>query len=235
MSFMASLKNFFSPSHEEEIAVPPVAPATAPEAEELAPFEIVEPLREAATCQIKFETTISPPGTSLFETPQEAGDWPVVGAALSVAGVHSVITKGDVLIVARHESSEWSTLLVGVDAALRAVLGGGAAASAVQVPERSAPVSGDEADLRTRIERVIEAEINPAVASHGGFIELLDVQDSRVFIHMGGGCQGCAMSTATLKQGVETTLRGAIPEITEVLDTTDHAAGSNPYFQQAQH
>jgi Fe/S biogenesis protein NfuA len=105
------------------------------------------------------------------------------------------------------------------------------AAPAQPAPSAGSEDSEAEAALRIRINAIIEDQINPSVASHGGYIDLLDVQGSRVFIHMGGGCQGCSMSAATLKHGVETTLRTEIPEITEIFDTTDHASGANPYFQ----
>jgi len=193
------------------------------------------------TCPVRFGRPVSPGGTSLFETPEEAAAWPAVRALLGVPGVHSIIGKGDVLVVARHASKQWSEILPAIEPALRSAFEaeGEVRVELPETPEAAAPRTQDtapedspaEADLRSRVASIIEKQINPAVASHGGFIDLLDVQGSRVFIHMGGGCQGCSMSAATLKHGVETTLRSEIPEITEILDTTDHAAGANPYFQ----
>jgi len=83
------------------------------------------------------------------------------------------------------------------------------------------------------VQRLLDDEINPAVASHGGFIDLLDVSDGVAFIHMGGGCQGCGMAEVTLGQGVRTAILDRFPEIREVRDTTDHAQGANPYYQAA--
>jgi Fe/S biogenesis protein NfuA len=85
-------------------------------------------------------------------------------------------------------------------------------------------------DLKTKVQDLIENMINPAVAGHGGWVELIDVQDKRVYLQMGGGCQGCGAADITLKSGIERLLREEIPEIEEVLDTTDHASGSNPYY-----
>ena len=82
------------------------------------------------------------------------------------------------------------------------------------------------------VRQVLDEQINPSVASHGGHIALVDVQDSRVFIRLEGGCQGCGLADVTLKQGVEVEIRRAVPSITAVLDVTDHAEGTNPYFQQ---
>jgi Fe/S biogenesis protein NfuA len=81
------------------------------------------------------------------------------------------------------------------------------------------------------VQEVIDHKVNPEVASHGGFIALLDVKDGTAYIAMGGGCQGCGMANVTLKQGVEVTIKEAVPQIKQVLDTTDHAGGKNPYYQ----
>jgi Fe/S biogenesis protein NfuA len=86
------------------------------------------------------------------------------------------------------------------------------------------------AELKTRVQELIDSMINPAVAGHGGFVELVDVQDNRVYLQMGGGCQGCGAADVTLKQGIERLIKEEIPEVAEVLDATDHSAGSNPYY-----
>jgi len=87
-----------------------------------------------------------------------------------------------------------------------------------------------EEEIKKRVQEILEKEINPAVAEHGGFIDLIDVKKNIVYIRMGGGCQGCASSLATLKQGVEQAIREKIPAVAEVLDVTDHADGKNPYY-----
>ncbi|MDE0884292.1 MAG: NifU family protein, partial [Myxococcota bacterium] len=206
---------------------------------------VESPAPEAVTCPVRFDRAVSPGGTSLFETPEEARAWPAVHALLGIQGVHSIIGKGDALVIARHGSAEWAEILEAIEPALQRALAEvgtvrvqlPAVVASPSVQENSGSPSGTTSEasdsenaLRGRVAQVIEEKINPAVASHGGHIDLLDVQGSRVFIHMGGGCQGCAMSAATLKHGVETTLRAEIPEITEILDTTDHASGANPFF-----
>ena len=81
------------------------------------------------------------------------------------------------------------------------------------------------------VQEVIDTQINPGVASHGGHVALLDVKDNIAYIALGGGCQGCGMVDVTLKQGIEVLLKEAVPEIRQVIDTTDHAAGKNPFYQ----
>lgn len=85
-------------------------------------------------------------------------------------------------------------------------------------------------DLKSRVQELIDTMINPAVAGHGGFVELVDVQDNRVYLQMGGGCQGCGAADITLKAGIERLIREELPEVAEVVDATDHASGSNPYY-----
>lgn len=85
--------------------------------------------------------------------------------------------------------------------------------------------------LAERVKTVLAAEINPAIAAHGGVITLVGVKDTEIYLEMGGGCQGCAMSRMTLRQGVERMVRQAVPEITVIHDVTDHSSGENPFFE----
>ena len=88
--------------------------------------------------------------------------------------------------------------------------------------------------MRRQIQKVIDQEINPFVAGHGGRIELVDYINKNVYIQMLGGCQGCAASTATLKQGVERILRENFGEdIVDIFDVTDHEQGDNPYYSES--
>ena len=94
-----------------------------------------------------------------------------------------------------------------------------------------------EADLSgevpQRVIQVLEEQINPAIASHGGYAELVAVEDSIAYLRLSGGCQGCGMASVTLSQGIEVAILDSVPEITEVVDVTDHASGANPYYEAA--
>jgi Fe/S biogenesis protein NfuA len=85
--------------------------------------------------------------------------------------------------------------------------------------------------LASTVQEVIDTKINPSMRAHGGFVTLLDVKDEIAYVALGGGCQGCGMAKVTLKQGVESMIRQAVPQIRQVVDTTDHAGGTNPYYQ----
>jgi Fe-S cluster biogenesis protein NfuA len=81
------------------------------------------------------------------------------------------------------------------------------------------------------VQDVLDRQINPGVGSHGGVVTLVDVRDGTAYMRFGGGCQGCAAVDVTLKQGVEAALRSAVPEVSAIVDVTDHEAGVNPYYQ----
>lgn len=81
------------------------------------------------------------------------------------------------------------------------------------------------------VQKVLDTHINPAVASHGGHVTLLEVKDNTAYIALGGGCQGCGMADVTLRQGIELRIKEEVPEIIGVVDQTNHAGGTNPYFQ----
>jgi Fe/S biogenesis protein NfuA len=98
-------------------------------------------------------------------------------------------------------------------------------------PADAAEPAGDlSSPIAQRVLQVLNEEINPAIAAHGGRADLVAVDESVAYLHLSGGCQGCGMASATLRQGIEVMIREAVPEITDVADVTDHASGTNPYF-----
>ena len=86
--------------------------------------------------------------------------------------------------------------------------------------------------MADKVQLILDDQVNPAIAGHGGQINLVDVQGSEVFMEMTGGCQGCTMSRMTLRQGVERMIREHLPEVTLIHDVTDHSAGENPFFSE---
>ncbi len=88
----------------------------------------------------------------------------------------------------------------------------------------------DDDAIFDKVDALFESEINPAVAQHGGKIELIDVQDATIIVRMMGGCQGCGMASVTLRQGIEASLKRFVPAVKGIEDITDHSAGANPYI-----
>jgi Fe/S biogenesis protein NfuA len=101
---------------------------------------------------------------------------------------------------------------------------------APSVPAPEGDLSGEVAQ---RILQVLEEQINPQIASHGGRADLVAVEEPIAYLRLSGGCQGCGMAAATLSQGIEVAIIDAVPEIAEIVDVTDHAGGTNPYFESA--
>jgi Fe/S biogenesis protein NfuA len=85
--------------------------------------------------------------------------------------------------------------------------------------------------VAARLQELLDQEINPSIAAHGGTVDLIDYQAGKAYLSMGGGCQGCGMANVTLREGIEARVREVIPEISEIIDTTDHSAGVNPYHR----
>jgi Fe/S biogenesis protein NfuA len=101
-------------------------------------------------------------------------------------------------------------------------------------PAIGAPPPADlSGDVAQRVIQVLAQQVNPTIAAHGGRAELVAVEQGTAYLRLGGGCQGCAMATVTLSQGIETAIIQAVPEITSVVDVTDHQSGTNPYFEAA--
>jgi Fe/S biogenesis protein NfuA len=101
-------------------------------------------------------------------------------------------------------------------------------------PAIGAPPPADlSGDVAQRVIQVLDQQVNPSIAAHGGRAELVAVEQGTAYLRLGGGCQGCAMATVTLSQGIETAIIQAVPEITSVVDVTDHQSGTNPYFEAA--
>jgi Fe/S biogenesis protein NfuA len=100
-------------------------------------------------------------------------------------------------------------------------------------PAMAGPPVDLSGDVAQRVLQVLEAQINPSIAAHGGRADLVAVEDDAAYLRLSGGCAGCGMAAVTLSQGIEVALRDSVPEITRVIDVTDHASGTNPYYEAA--
>ena len=161
-------------------------------------------------------------GSAAFGSAEEAGDNDLATKLFQVPGITRVELDGYKVGVSQSGTEDWRQLGKRIGSTIRNFLN-----PPPEIPE------GDRLPpdhIRTRVQQVLDEMINPGVAAHGGFVELLDVQDDNVFIRMGGGCQGCGAADVTLKMGIEKLIRENVPQVREVLDTTDHGSGQNPFY-----
>ncbi|HMG35077.1 MAG TPA: NifU family protein [Blastocatellia bacterium] len=172
-------------------------------------------------CRFTVDRLVSP-GHAAFATPQEAKDNGLADRLFKLAGVSKVELDGNLVAVTQSGTEDWRQLGKRIGSAIRNFLN---PPPQILEGDRLPPE-----EVRRRVQQVLDEHINPGVGMHGGFVELLDVQDDNVFIRMGGGCQGCGAADITLRQGVERLIREFVPQVREIMDATDHAAGQNPYF-----
>ena len=182
-------------------------------------------------CKFVVSQPLHAAGVRRFASADEAKGSPLAEAifAIPAGGVTEVIVSGNIVTVVKDNPAPWQAVGKAVGAAIRAA----AASGAPPVAAKAAPAAGavDDDALYEQVAKVFDEQVNPMVARHGGRVELIDVQDAVVMLRMGGGCQGCGMADATLRQGIEGMLAQHIPEVRGIVDITDHTTGANPYFQ----
>jgi len=186
-----------------------------------------EPSESGDRCKFTVDRPLLPNESAFFARGSDASLSPLAGELLALAGVDSVLVADNTVSVSAAHPVDWPAM--GIGNVIRTHIRSGR-------PIVSASYFEDlpsEGDLKWAIGDLLEREINPAVAAHGGFVELIDVKKNNVYIRLGGGCQGCGAADVTLKQGIEKAIRDLVPRVGEILDTTDHAAGRNPYYSPA--
>ena len=181
---------------------------------------------DGESCKFTVDRVVLPEGCVRFTDKPRAQSSPLARRLFAVPGVAGVDIYGKTVMVRRSGSDTWRQVGPQIGTAIREHLRSGEPAVSPETL-RDRP---EEDKLRAAIDRILNDQINPAVASHGGAISLLDVHDGTVFLQMSGGCQGCASASVTLRQGVKKTLREQVPGVGDIVDVSDHAAGTNPYF-----
>lgn len=183
-----------------------------------------EPSRTGDRCAFVVDRPVFPGESAHFSGTAPAAESPLAADLLALPGVESVLIAENTVTVGAAHPVDWPAL--GIGNVIRKHIRSG---TPIVSPEylRDLPSEGD---LKWAIRDLLEREINPAVAQHGGYVELIDVRRNNVYLRLGGGCQGCGAADVTLKQGIEKAIRELAPRVGEILDTTDHAAGRNPYY-----
>jgi Fe-S cluster biogenesis protein NfuA len=187
-----------------------------------------EPTINPATCKFTVDRPVYPGGAAYFGSRDAAILSPLAQKIFEIEEVENILIAENQVSVSKAGFDPWPAFGKKIGDKIREHILSNEPAVSPEYEQSIPP----EAEIRMKVQGLFEREINPALAMHGGFVELLDVKKNSIFLKLGGGCQGCASSQLTLKMGIERILREQIPEVGEVLDSTDHAAGRNPYFQE---
>jgi len=180
-------------------------------------------------CKFTVSRTVHPGEPSFFDTRERAGGSPLPERLFALDGVAHVLVADNVVTVGKRAGTSWNGLRAEIGAAIRAQLLTGIPAILEAFRAPSAWGRSD-AEVRAVIQELLDGEVNRSIANHGGQISIVDVDDGVLSIAMSGGCQGCAASNVTLRQGFEVMVRRVAPEIVDIVDTTDHAAGTKPFY-----
>ena len=196
-------------------------------------------------------TVTAPARDKILELRAQEDDPDTLGLRIEVTGVQGVEYTYDLTFDPVAEADEGAGDLIEAQGDLPVIIPGesvdslrgatldlpttdGQQGLVLRNPNRPDPLSGMHMELTGSVEekvrQLLDGQINPSLAMHGGFAALERVEGDTVYVTMGGGCQGCAVSAMTLREGIARSIKEAIPEVSEVLDTTDHALGENPYY-----
>ncbi len=186
-----------------------------------------EPTMNPATCKFTVDRSVYPGGSAFFGNREAAKYSPLAQKIFEIPEVENVLVAENQITVTKSGFDPWPVIGKRVGAKIREHIRSNDPAVNAEFDSTMLP----ESELRKRVQNLLEREINPALGMHGGWVELIDVRKNSVYLRLGGGCQGCASANMTLKMGIEKAIREQIPEAGEILDTTDHAAGRNPYYQ----
>jgi len=182
------------------------------------------------TCKFTVSRTVHPGGPFFFDSKERAAGSPLVERLFALSGVAHVLVAETVLTVGKDRSVAWSALKSAIGAAIRTQLLT-VVPAIFEAPRGTSTRGRTDDEVRAVVQDLLDREVNPSIAGHGGKISIVDVRDGNLSISMSGGCQGCAASSVTLRQGFEVMVRRVAPEIVDIVDSTDHGAGKKPFYQ----
>ncbi len=188
---------------------------------------LAEPTMDPAVCRFHVDSDILPNRAVSCRDKELATGAPLFEAIFGVGGIREALVSGNTITVAKSSNETWQELGKRIGAAIRSVIEVGGPL----VPPDWQKQGPTEDYVRKEIQEVLAKRINPGVSTHGGQVELVDVRGTSVYLRFKGGCQGCGAANVTLKQGIEKAIRAKVPEVTEIIDVTDHAAGRNPFYK----
>lgn len=189
-------------------------------------------LADPDTCKFTVSRNLHPGGPFFFGNRERAAGSPLGERLFALPGVANVLIAENVVTIGKEPSASWSGLKAAIGTAIRTQLLTGVPAI-LEMAVHTSTQGRSDAELGAAVQELLDREVNRSIANHGGKISLVDVREGKLFITMSGGCQGCAASQVTLRQGFEVMVKRVAPEIVEIVDATDHAAGKQPFYPRA--
>ncbi len=186
-------------------------------------------LRNPRICRFTCDRTLYV-GTKTVSNADGAEGLPLAEKLICLLGVEKIQLIGHLLVVTQTAGREWTDLGNEVESILTSYLISGQALTPDDVQEKMMLIGRN---TREKVQYLVDTQINPGVAEHGGSVQVVDVNDGSVYLRLHGGCQGCGAADFTLKQGIETIVKRAVPEIQRIIDLTNHSAGTSPYYRRA--
>lgn len=186
-----------------------------------------EPTINPATCRFTVDRPVYAGSSAYFGNREAAKFSHLAQKIFEIDEVESILIADNQVTVTKAGFDPWPVIGKRIGDKIREHIRSNEPAVNAEYLDNLPP----EAEIRKKVQGLLEREINPALGMHGGWVELIDVKKNAVYLRLGGGCQGCGSANMTLKMGIEKAIREQIPEVGEILDTTDHAAGRNPYYR----
>jgi len=186
-------------------------------------------LTDPNTCKFTVSRSLHPGGPFFYGNKERATGSPLVELLFALPGVTTVLIAENVVTIGKELGTSWSGLKAAIGTAIRTQLLTGLPAI-LEMAAYTGRQGRSDAELGVVVQQLLDKEVNRSIANHGGKISLVDVREGKLFITMSGGCQGCASSQVTLRQGFEVMVKKVAPEILEIVDATDHAAGKQPFY-----
>lgn len=186
-------------------------------------------LADPDTCKFIVSRTLHPGGSFFFGNKERAAGSPLAERLFAIPGVVNVLIAESVVTICKESIASWSGLKAAIGMAIRTQLRTGVPVI-LEMDVHTSTQGRSDAELNAVVQELLDKEVNRSIANHGGKISIVEVRQGKLFITMSGGCQGCASSQVTLRQGFEVMLKRVAPEIEEIVDATDHAAGKRPFY-----
>jgi Fe-S cluster biogenesis protein NfuA len=184
--------------------------------------------RNADVCRFTSTRTLYV-GTRTIANLQETTELPLAQRLFGIGGIVRLQLIGHLLVVTKSSENEWAELTKEITSILTEYLLSGLALTTDQVQDQMMLLGRS---TREKVQYLIDTHINPGIAEHGGFVRVVDLINDIVYLRMGGGCQGCGAADFTLRQGIETIIKRSVPEISQIIDVTNHSDGVNPYYKR---